>query len=97
MDPNREMMNDIYKMTKENNQMLHGMRRRALIGGLLKFIIWTVLLLAPIWFYMAYLNDSVQKIMSTFSQVQATGASAQVQLDAFQKTIRDLQSKIPGF
>ena len=97
MDPNRDMLVDIFKMTKENNQILHGMRRRAMIGGLLKFVIWTALLLAPIWFYMTYLNASVQKMLATFNQLQTTGADAQAQISAFQKSIIDLEAKIPGF
>jgi hypothetical protein len=97
MEPNRDMLVDIYKMVKENNHMLHSMRRRALIGGLLKFIIWTLLIVAPFWFYMTYLNTSVQQILSTFKQMQATGANAQSQLEAFQKSITDLENKIPGF
>ena len=97
MDPNRDMLNAIYKMTKENNEVLHSMRRSAFIGGILRFIIYGALIIAPIWFYMAYLNEGVQKMLSAFNQMQTTGAGAQVQFNAFQQTLKDLEAKIPGF
>ena|SRR3989344_4769994 len=97
MDPNRDMLNDIFKMTKDNNDMLHGMRRRAFVGGLLKFIIWGAIFIAPIWFYMTYLNESMQKMFTAFNQVQATSVSAQTQLGSFQNSIKDFFDKIPFF
>jgi hypothetical protein len=97
MEPNREMLTDIFKMVKENNQILHAMRRRALLGGVLKFIIWTILLIAPIWFYMTYLNATVQNMLHTVDQMRSTGASAQTQLDSFVDTLKELESKLPAF
>ena len=97
MDPNRNMLNDIFKMTKENNDMLHGMRRRAFVGGLLKFIIWGAIFIAPIWFYMTYLNESMQKMLTAFNQVQATGVSAQTQLGSFQNMFKEFTDKISFF
>jgi len=96
MEPNHDMLGDVYRITKENNHMLHAMRRRALVGGLIKFIIWAVLILGPVWFYMTYLNASVQKVLDTFTQIQSTGAKAEAQLRAFQQSISELQAKIPG-
>jgi hypothetical protein len=81
------MLVDIFKMVKDNNHMLHTMRRHALIGGLLKFALWSALIIAPIWFYMTYLNANVQKMVTMYNQLQVTGADAQAQLQAFQKSI----------
>jgi hypothetical protein len=97
MEPNREMLADIFKMVKENNHMLHSMRRRALIGGLLKFVIWTILFVAPIWFYMTYLNASVQNMLHTVDQVRSTGNQAQTQLNSFADSLKELESKLPAF
>jgi hypothetical protein len=36
-------------------------------------------------------------MMKTFQQMQATGVSAQAQLESFQKSLTDLENKIPGF
>lgn len=97
MDPNRNMMEEIFKMTKDNNKMLHGMRRRAFIGGFIKILLYLALLLTPIWFYMTYLNDSVQSLMKSVEQMQGTGSSAMQSLSEFQNTLKDLQAKIPSF
>lgn len=91
------MMNAIFKMTKENNDLLHSMRRRAFLGGLLKFVIWTALLVAPIWFYMTYLNQSVQNVMQAVVQMQQTGTNVQANFTNLQNSLKQLESKIPGF
>ena len=97
MDPNRDMLNDLYKMTKENNQMLHAMRRHAFVGGVLKLIIWVILFLAPIWFYMTYLNADVQKILVTFGQLQTSGQNAQAKINALQNSFQNVLGNIPGY
>ncbi len=80
-------------MTKENNQMLHAMRRSAFWGGIFKFIIYAVFLLAPLWFYMQYLSPIVNQALKTMQQAQSTGASAQTQLTGLQDALKQLQSK----
>lgn len=97
MDPNRNMMEEIFKMTKDNNKMLHSMRRRAFIGGLLKILLYLALLLTPIWFYMTYLNDSVQGLMKSVEQMQGTGSSAMQSFSDLQNTLKELQAKMPSF
>ncbi len=84
-------------LTRENNRMLHSMRRNAFWGGVLKFILYALLLLAPIWFYMTYLNGAVQQMLQAVQKVQGTSASAQAQLSGFQSALQQLESKIPGF
>ena len=77
--------------------MLHAMRRNAIWGGLLKLVIYGLFLLAPIWFYMTYLNSTVQQVLKAMDEVQATGAKAQVQIDGFQKAWQDFRAKLPSF
>ena len=97
MEPNRDMLMDIFRMTKENNQILHSMRRRALIGGILKFVIWTALIVAPIWFYMTYLNATVQNLLHTVDEMRNTGTQAQTQFSSLEKSWNDFESKLPAF
>ncbi len=94
--PQHDLMNQIYKMTKENNEMLHSMRRRAFLGGLLKFALYALFLIGPIWFYYTYLNDSVQNMLKAFNQMQTTGANVQASFGNFQESLKQLQEKIPG-
>ncbi len=84
---------ELLRLTRENNRMLHHMRRNAFWGGLAKFLIYAVLLLAPIWFYMAYLNGAVQQMLQTMQKIQGTGASAQAQLGSFSDMIKQFESK----
>ena len=97
MNPDSQKIDEIHKLTRENNKMLHAMRRNAFLGGILKLIIYGIFLLAPIWFYMTYLNASVQQMMHTLDQIQGTGTQAQVKLNSFEKTWQDLQAKLPSF
>ncbi len=97
MEPNRDMLADIFKMVKENNKMLHAMRRRAFIGAFVKLCFIVALVTVPIWFYMTYLDTTVQDILRTVQQMQDAGTSAQAQIGSFETMLQDLQSKIPGF
>lgn len=87
------MQEDILRLTQENNKMLHKMRRHAFWGGLLKAIFWAAIIIAPIWFYSAYLAPVVQSFQNTVNQVQGTGAKAQVQLDSFQDMLKRFSSQ----
>ena len=54
-------LQEIYRLTKENNQMLHAMRRNAFLGGLFKFIFYAVVFIAlPAWVYITYLAPVMQ-------------------------------------
>ncbi len=90
------MLQEMYRLTKDNNHMLHSMRRRALWGGVIKFIFWVVILIAPLWFYMAYLAPVVDDMMKTVQQIQGTSADAQAQFGGFQEMLKQLQQKIPS-
>ena len=97
MEPYQGQQAEIYRLVRENNKMLHSMRRNAFWGGVFKFILYAAFLLAPLWFYFAYLNDTVQQMMKTIEQVQGAGTSAQAQLGSFQELFKQLESKIPSF
>ena len=89
-------LEEILRLTKENNQMLHSMRRSAFLGGVLKVVVYLAFLIVPYWLYLQDLAPQISQILDTMQKVQGTGASAQVQMAEWQKTLEDLRSKIPG-
>ena len=91
-----QMLQEIHRLTKENNRMLHAMRRNAFWGGLLKFVIYAALLLAPIWFYQVYFAPVVNSMLQTQQQLQGTGAKVQAQFGSLQDAWKQFESKF-GF
>ncbi|OGG55739.1 hypothetical protein A3D71_00825 [Candidatus Kaiserbacteria bacterium RIFCSPHIGHO2_02_FULL_55_20] len=96
MDTEHDQQQEIYRLVKENNRMLHSMRRNALWGGIFKFIFWAIIFIAPLWFYMTYLAPVVQDMVKTVQQVQGTSAKAQAQFGSFQEMLKQLQQKFPS-
>ena len=86
----------MYRITRENNKMLHAMRRNAFWGGVIKFIIYAAFLLVPIWVYTQYLAPVVNAALKTMQDVQGTGAKAQTQLGDFSAFIKEIQAKLGG-
>jgi hypothetical protein len=95
MDNDSEMLRQTYQLAKENNKMLHAMRRNAFFGGLFKLIIYAALLLVPFYLYMQYLAPVINQLLNTMNQIQGAGTQAQVQMTEWQKTFQELQNKIP--
>lgn len=73
--PNDQMLRETYRLAKENNRMLHTMRRNAFWGGVIKVVIYILLLGVPIWLYLQYLGPLLQDTLRTIQQVQ--GVSGQ--------------------
>ena len=97
MDPNQQRMEELLRLTKENNRMLHSMRRHAFWGGLIKILLYAGLfVILPFWLYMTYLAPVLESTMETMNQIQGTGAKAQAQFGSFQDMLKQLQDKIPS-
>ena len=97
MEPYQGQQQEIYKLVRENNKMLHAMRRNAFWGGIIKFLLYAGLFVAlPWWLYMTYLAPVVGSTLQAVNQIQGTGAKAQAQLGSFQKAWQELQSKLPA-
>ena len=80
-----QMQQEMYRLTKENNKMLHKMRRNAFWGGILKFVLYAlVLVVAPLWLYATYLAPMMEQVLGTYQQIQGTGAKAQAQFSDIQ-------------
>ena len=89
-----DLLRETYELAKENNRMLHKMRRNAFWGGVLKVLIWVGLIAAPIWFYSVYLAPIVQSFQNTVGQVQTTSTNAQMQISGFDDSIKELEAKL---
>jgi len=76
--------------------MLHAMRRSAFWGGLLKFILYALLLAAPVWFYLTYLNGAVQNLLQAVNKVEGTSNAAQSQFSGLQASWQQFEARF-GF
>ncbi|HUO50005.1 MAG TPA: hypothetical protein VMU25_00300 [Candidatus Paceibacterota bacterium] len=87
MEPttNEQLLREIHRLTLENNQMLHRARRTAFAWGFVKFIIYILFLLGPIWFYMTYLSGTVQQILNDYNKMEGINAQGQSQLQQLQE------------
>jgi hypothetical protein len=98
MDPSlQDAIRETLRLTRENNQMLHSMRRHAFLGSIIKFIVYAALLLAPIWFYMTYLSGSVDTLIAELNKVEGTTSAAQTKLTGFETAIKNIESHLPSF
>lgn len=91
-----QKLEEIYRLTKDNNRMLHAMRRNALWGGLIKFVIYAALIIVPLWLYLTYLAPVIDQMLETMNQLQGTGASAQAQFGNFQDMLKQFQANLPS-
>ena len=94
--PHQPLLEEIHRLTLENNRLLHKMRRGAMWGRLFTLVFYLVLFLGPIWFYATYLNGTVQQLLQTYHQVQGTGAAAQTQMQSWQNAFKQFEAKFIG-
>ncbi|MBY0539286.1 hypothetical protein K2P56_02530 [Patescibacteria group bacterium] len=85
-----DQLKDLYALTKENNRMLKDMRRDAMIGGIIHFVWWVVLVVVLPYLTWLYLQPYLEGIMTAYQTAQ--GQSAQMS-DALSK----LQEAGAGF
>lgn len=82
---NDQMMREILRLTEDNNRLLRSARRNALIGGIIKFLVYAGLIIVlPAWLYLTYLAPVMESAMQTMQQIQGTGAQAQAQFGELQ-------------
>lgn len=95
-NPDREQLAEIYRLTKENNRMLHSMRRTAFLGGVFKLLMYAAIVILPLWFYQQYLSASVAQMQAALQQMQGTGTQAQVQLQSLQDALKKVEGYMPS-
>jgi hypothetical protein len=92
-----DKLDELVRLTKENNRMLHAMRRNAFLGGLFKFILWAAFIIIPLWLYMQYLAPVMTSMMDTMEQIQGTNASAQAQFGGMSESLQKLRDQFPQY
>ena len=91
-----DKLDELLRLTKDSNRMLHSMRRNAWLGGIFKLVIWAAFLLIPIWLYMQYLAPVVNQMLKTYQHIQGTNAQAQAQFSGIQEALQKFQSMYGG-
>lgn len=91
-----QLLREIYRLTRENNELMHRARRSAFFWGFLKFVIYAALIIAPIWFYMTYLNGAVNQMLQTMNKIEGVNTQSQSQLQGFESAWQQFQSRFGG-
>jgi hypothetical protein len=74
---NEDLLKETYKLARENNRMIHAMRRNAFIGGIIKIVIYVALIGVPIWLLFTYVYPILNTAIGALNEVQ--GQVEQVQ------------------
>jgi hypothetical protein len=94
VDPNSDnLLRETYRLTRENNEILRRMRRSAFFWGFIKFLIYAALLLAPIWFYLTYLNGTVQNFIQAVNRIEGVNTQAQDQFQGFENAFQQFEAR----
>ena len=91
-----DKLDELLRLTKDNNRMLHAMRRNAWLGGIFKLLLWAAFILVPVWLYMQYLSPIMEQMLKTYQQVQGTSAQAHAQLTGLQEAFQKFQAMYGG-
>lgn len=94
------MLRRIYDLAKDNNRMLHAMRRNAFVGGFFRLVLWAVAVFIPLYMYFVYFQPVISELTSSIGAMKAAGASASAQAGQFGaqlSNIQELFNKLPGF
>ncbi len=83
MDPDKQKLDEIYRLERDNNRMLRSMRRNAFWGGLFKIILYLFVLGVPIWLYFTYLAPVVEQLNNTMSSISGTRVQIQDQFSGW--------------
>jgi len=92
----RPLLEEIHRLTQENNRLLHKMHRSAIWGRLFTLVFYAVIFLTPVWLYFTYLNGTVQQLLDAYQKAQGAGAQGQSQFQQIQQAIQQFESKLQG-
>lgn len=92
-----DKLEELLRLTKDNNRMLHKMRRNAFFGSVVKFVVWAAFVIIPLWLYMQYLAPVMTSVMDTMEQIQGTNANAQAQFGGMSESLQKLRDQFPQY
>ncbi len=67
---------ELVELTRQNNRMLKDMRRDAMIGGIIQFVWWVILVIVLPYFTWLFLQPYLEGMLNAYQSAQ--GQSAQV-------------------
>ena len=89
-----QRLEEMYRLVRENNKMLHAGRRGAFVGGVIRLIVWIGFIVVPLWFYATYLAPVMQTALQAAQQMQNAGGQAQSQFGDMQNALKSLQEQV---
>ena len=92
-----DKLEEIVRLTRENNRMLHAMRRNAFLSGLFRIVVWIALIVIPFWLYLQYLAPVLNSMMDTMAQIEGTRAGAEAQMSGFNDALQKLRDQFPQY
>ena len=99
-EPGNGILQKIYELERENNRMLHAMRRGAMWSFLFRIIWWAVVLGLPIWFYYHYFGPLMNSYGDLLNQLHGGSTQTAQQLPTTGGGISSffgyIKSLIPG-
>ena len=93
MDP---QLKEIYRLTKENNAMLHSLKRHAFWGGMLRLFLYVLALGVPIWLYFTYLAPVVQQIETTVTSASGKKTELEGQFAEWMQILSRFKDTMQG-
>lgn len=96
MPENGGNLQEILRLTKENNQMLRAMRRNARFHSIFKLVLYAVMAAVFVWFYLHFVAPLLLQMLETLDKIQGASTQAQSQLSGFTSTLDKLRGFIPG-
>ena len=89
-------LHEIYRLERENNQMLKSLKRRSLWGGIFKLLIYLLALGIPIWLYFTYLYPIVQQVNRTLTEVSGKKVELEGQFGEWADMFAQFRSRFTG-
>jgi len=86
-------LDEIYKLSKDNNRMLRAMRRDAFIGGIIKFVFWVaVFFVLPYVLYVLYLQPYLEQLQGAYENLNQNVQAVNEASNQFE----DLKNQFPN-
>lgn len=88
---NDQLLKEIYRLTRENNEMMHRSRRSSFFWGFVKLLIYLVFLGAVFWFYSTFMAPLLNEALQTMNKIQGANSQAQTQFQGLQSALNQIQ------
>ena len=69
-----DKLDEVMHLTKQNNRLLKAIRRDAIIGGIIKMVLWIVLILGSVYYTVQFLQPYLGMLESAGGNGQDYGA-----------------------